>query len=98
MASPLLPWVFRNSTSESEINSTANVGENAKLRRFRLAFFFFFAVEKQKLFHILSVTLAFVSIMQSACTVLYCHLWPAWFYCFPPIFSSAAQFSEKKSY
>jgi hypothetical protein len=44
MTSPLLPWVFLKSTSESEINKTAIVGTNAKLRRFCVAVF---AVEKQ---------------------------------------------------
>ena len=54
MTSSLLPWVFLNSTSEIEVNNTANVVTNLKLGRFCVAVF---VVEKQKLFLILTVRL-----------------------------------------
>jgi hypothetical protein len=54
MTSSLLPWIFLNSTSDSEINNTANVVINAKWRQFQLAVF---GVGKQKLFHNVTVCL-----------------------------------------
>jgi hypothetical protein len=49
--------------------------QNVTLRRVRVTNA---AVEKQKVLHILSVSVAFS--MQSACAVLYYNLWPIWLY------------------
>ena len=51
---------------------------NVAMKRFRVTTA---AVEKHSVFHILCARLQpWLSSMQSACAVLYCHLLPVWLY------------------
>ena len=55
------------------------------------------AVEKQRVLHILIANLQPSSFgMQSACAVLFCHLWPVWlYYTFPHYLISGMIFEKK---
>jgi len=95
MTYSLFPWVFRNSTSVSEVNNTANVSIKAKLRRLRLAVFW--CGKAKIILYSDCVSVAFVSTTKSAYTVINCHLWPAWLaLLFSPHYLISGTISGKK--
>lgn len=53
-------------------------------------------VENQQVLHILTVSVALVIQKQSACAVLYCHLWRVWLYHIFPRYLINRTIFEKK--
>jgi len=88
---------FHNVTSSTiDVLQIFILRKSIKLRRVRITIV---AEKKHQVLHILSVCLQpYSSSTQSACAVLYCHLWPIWFYHIFPHYLTNGTIFRGKSY